>query len=108
MWDRANRGFVITSMVANGALTSALVTAMAAGVRPVSSLDLAACVGLFCGFLNAVGDLIEAEHPVDDADDVPTASVLHILRQRGQTGGSEGADPEGVRLEGLEAFRTER
>ena len=80
LWDPANRGFVITSMVANGALTSALVTAMAAGVRPVSSLDLAVCVGLFCGFLNAVGDLTEAEHPVDDADDVvPAASVLHIF-----------------------------
>jgi hypothetical protein len=107
MWYRAIRGFVITSMVVNGALAVALITAMAAGVRPVSPLDLAACAGLLFGFLNAVCDLVEAEYPVDDQDDVSSsAAVLHILRQRGETG--EGADSEAIRLEGLEAFRTER
>jgi hypothetical protein len=109
MWYRAIRGFVITSMVVNGALTIALITAMAAGVRPVSILDLAACAGLLFGFLNAVGDLVDAEYPVDHQGDVSsTAPVLHILRQRGETGGLEGADPAAIRLEGLEAFRTER
>ena len=109
MWYRAIRGFVITSLVVNGALTIALITAMAAGVRPVSPLDLAVCAGLLFGFLNAVGDLVEAESPVDTTDDLaPTAPVLHILRQRRETGGFEGADAEALRVDGLEAFRTER
>jgi hypothetical protein len=108
MGSRAIRGFVITSLVVNGALSIALITAMAAGVRPVSALDLAACAGLLFGFLNAVGDLIEAEYPADDLDTLATtAPVLHILRQREETGGYE-ADPDALRLEGPEAFRTER
>ena len=107
MWPRAVRSFVITSLVANGALAIALITAMAAGLRPVSALDLAVCGALLCGFLNAVGDLVEAEYPVDDdaGDLAPTAPVLHILRQRGEC---SGLAPETNRLEGLEAFRTER
>ena len=95
----------MTSLVVNGALMTALITAMAAGVRPVTILDLAACAGLLFGFLNAVGDLVEAEYPVDDADDLaPTAPVLHLLRQRGE---ADGADPDALHIEGLEAFRTE-
>jgi hypothetical protein len=109
MSDRAVRAFVVTSMVLNGALTIALITAMAAGVRPVSILDLAACAGLFFGFLNAVGDLIEAERPVDQAADAALQGpVLHIIRQRGEVGGPEGAEHETIRREGLEAFRSER
>jgi hypothetical protein len=109
MWDRAVRGFVITSMVLNGALTIALITAMAAGVRPITVLDLAACVGLFFGFLNAIGDLIEAHRPVDEAADVaPQGATLHIIRQRGEIGGAEGSERETIRLEGLESFRSER
>jgi hypothetical protein len=108
MWDRAVRGFVITSMVLNGALTIALITAMAAGARRISILDLAACVGLLFGFLNAVGDLIDAEGPVDDANDEAPGPVLHIIRHQGEIGGREGAERDTLRLEGLEAFRSER
>jgi hypothetical protein len=70
--------------VLNAAVTIALITAMAAGLRPPSLLDFEACAGPLVGFLNAVGDLIEAEGPIiDDAR-------------------------ETIRLEGLEAFRSER
>jgi hypothetical protein len=108
MWYRAFRGLVITSMVANGALAIALITAMAAGVRPVSAFDLAACAGLLLGFLNGIGDLVEAEYPVDHQELAAASPVLHILRQREETGGYEAADPDALRLEGPEAFRTER
>lgn len=116
MWSRAVRAFVITSLVLNAAVTIALITAMAAGLRRPSLLDFAACAGLLFGFLNAVGDLIEAEGPViRDASDSPeaggdaagTGPVLHIIRHRGEIG-SEDAERETIRLEGLEAFRSER
>jgi hypothetical protein len=109
MWYRAVRGFVITSMVLNGALAIALITAMAAGVRPVSILDLAACAGLTFGFLNAVGDLIEAQQPVDEPADLASQGpVLHIIRQGGELGEAEGTERETLGLEGLESFRSER
>ena len=91
---------MITSLVLNAAVTIALITAMAAGLRPPSLLDFAACAGLLFGFLNAVGDLVEAEGPViHDA----SAPVLHIIRQRGEPGSDDA-----VRPEGLEAFRSAR
>ena len=100
-------------MVLNGGVAVALMTAMAAGARRPSILDFAACAGLLFGFLNAVGDLIEAEGPVvrapaSDGSGAPAGPVLHIIRHRGELGDSAGADHETVRLEGLEAFRTER
>jgi hypothetical protein len=110
MWNTAVRAFVITSMVLNGAVAVALITAMAAGVRRPSILDFAACAGLLFGFLNAVGDLIEAERPASSAPSESEASagpVLHIIRHRGEIG-EAGADRETIRLEGLEAFRSER
>jgi hypothetical protein len=116
MWYFAVRAFVITSMVLNGAVAVALVTAMAVGRRPVSVLDLVACAGLLLGFLNAVGDLIEAEHPVihtapleTDRVESPAGPVLHIIRHRGGIDDPpESREQETVRLEGLEAFRSER
>ena len=112
MWYRAVRAFVITSMVLNAALAIALVTAMASGLRPPSILDFAACIALLFGFLNAVGDLIEAERPVIRRDDIqnaePDGPVLHIIRHRGDIGDADGADRETIRLEGLGSFRSER
>jgi hypothetical protein len=110
MWNAAVRAFVITSMVLNGAVAVALVTAMAAGMRRPSLLDFAACTGLLFGFLNAVGDLVDAAAPVDfspSASDAPAGPALHIIRQRGEIGDA-GADRETIRLDGLEAFRSER
>jgi hypothetical protein len=108
MWYRAVRAFVITSLVLNAALAIALVTAMASGLRPPSLLDFAACVGLLFGFLNAVGDLIEAEAPViredTDANGEPARPALHIIRHRGDIRNEQ----EASRLEGLDAFRSER
>ena len=110
MWYRAIRAFVITSLVLNAALAVALVTAMASGLRPPSILDFAACVALLFGFLNAVGDLVEAEGPVlkgDDAQSSEAASpMLHIIRHRGESDAE--ARRETNRLDGLEAFRSER
>jgi hypothetical protein len=117
MWYRAVRAFVITSLVLNAALAIALVTAMASGLRPPSILDFAACIALLFGFLNAVGDLIEAEGtvitsasaPGDDArSGEPAGPVLHIIRHHGEIGGADATDRETIRLEGLEAFRSER
>ena len=112
MWYRAVRAFVITSLVLNAALAISLMTAMAGGVRPPSILDFAVCVGLLFGFLNAVGDLIEAEAPVIRRDEVesgePTGPVLHVIRHRREIGRTDEADGETIRLEGLEAFRSER
>jgi hypothetical protein len=113
MWYATVRAFVITSMVLNGGVAVALITAMAAGARRPSILDFAACAGLLFGFLNAVGDLIEAEGPVihspaSESSDAAASPVLHIIRHRGDLGESAGADHETIRLEGLEAFRTER
>src|SRR5262245_32689197 len=106
MWYRAIRAFVITSLVLNAALAIALVTAMASGLRPPSILDFAACVALLFGFLNAVGDLIEAEGAVvrgDDGQSVePAGPVLHIIRQRGEGADADGTDREAMQLEGLE------
>jgi hypothetical protein len=113
MWYSAVRAFVITSMVLNGSLAVALITAMVVGYRRPSILDFAACAGLLFGFLNAVGDLIEAEGPVVQTDSsegdesAAAGPVLHIVRHRGELG-AEGADHETMRLEGLEAFRSER
>jgi hypothetical protein len=105
MWYRAVRAFVITSLVLNAALAIALVTAMAVGLRPPSILDFAACVALLFGFLNAVGDLIEAEAPVirGNSDELAGRS-LHIIRHPGDIG----TEREAIRREGLEAFRSER
>ena len=112
MWYRAVRAFVITSLVLNAALAVALVTAMASGLRPPSILDLAACVALLFGFLNAVGDLIEAEGPVIAQDDgqssQPAGPALHLIRHRGEISEADGSDRETTPREGLEAFRTER
>ena len=112
MWYRAVRAFVITSLVLNAALAIALVTAMASGLRPPSILDFAACIALLFGFLNAVGDLIEAERPVMRRDEGESGDVggpvLHIIRHRGEIGDADGADRETIRLEGLEAFRSEK
>jgi len=115
MWFRAVRAFVITSLVLNAAVTIALITAMAVGLRPPSLLDFAACAGLLFGFLNAVGDLVEAEGPVIHDASAPdagsaaaaTSPVLHIIRQRGEPG-SDDAERDTLRPEGLEAFRSER
>lgn len=100
MWYRAVRAFVITSLVLNAALAIALVTAMASGLRPPSILDFAACVALLFGFLNAVGDLVEAEAPVIREDKDLSGPMLHIIRQRGELG-TEGEA-------GLDAFSSER
>ena len=112
MWYRAVRAFVITSLVLNAALAIALVTAMASGLRPPSILDFAACIALLFGFLNAVGDLIEAEGPVmardDDQSSQPAGPALHLIRHRGEIGETDGTDRGAVRLEGLDAFRSER
>jgi hypothetical protein len=112
MWYRAVRAFVITSLVLNAALAIALVTAMASGLRPPTILDIAACVALLFGFLNAVGDLIEAEGPViardDDQSSQPAGPALHLIRHRGEPGETDASDREAVRLEGLDAFRSER
>ena len=113
MWYATVRAFVITSMVLNGGVAVALITAMAAGARRPSILDFAACAGLLFGFLNAVGDLIEAQGPIvhspaSESSDAPAGPVLHIIRHRGDLGNSASAHRETVRLEGLEAFRTER
>jgi hypothetical protein len=113
MWYAAVRAFVITSMVLNGSLAIALITAMVAGYRRPSILDFAACAGLLFGFLNAVGDLIETEGPVvqtnssEGGDSVPAGPVLQIVRHRGEIG-AEGAEHETMRIEGLDAFRSER
>lgn len=104
MWYRAVRAFVITSMVLNAALAIALMTAMASGLRPPSILDFAACVALLFGFLNAVGDLIEADAPVIREDKDLAGPTLHIIRQRGEPG----TEREIVRFEGLDSFRSER
>jgi hypothetical protein len=112
MWYRAVRAFVITSMVLNAALAIGLVTAMASGLRPPSVLDFAAGVALLFGFLNAVGDLIEAERPVITGDDAqggePDGPVLHIIRHRSEIGDANRTDRETIRIEGLDAFRSER
>lgn len=112
MWYRAVRAFVITSLVLNAALAIALVTAMASGLRPPSILDFSACVALLFGFLNAVGDLIEAERPVvardEDLSTHPAAPALHIIRHRGEISDAGGTDRETTRLDGLDAFRSER
>jgi hypothetical protein len=112
MWYRAVRAFVITSMVLNAALGIALVTAMASGLRPPSILDLAACIALLFGFLNAVGDLIEAERPViqrdDDQNGERAGTVLHVIRHRGDIDDADGTDRKTIPREGLEAFRSER
>ena len=106
MWYRAVRAFVITSLVLNAALAIALMTAMAGGLRPPSILDFAACVALLFGFLNAVGDLVEAEAPVtredNDVNGEPAGPALHIIRQRGDIR----AEREAIRLDGLDAFRS--
>jgi len=108
MWYRAVRAVVITSMVVNAALAVALMTAMASGLRPPSTLDFAACVALLFGFLNAVGDLIEAEAPVLRGDKDPrgefAAPTLHVIRQRAEIG----TERETGLFEGLESFRSER
>ena len=104
MWYRAVRAFVITSLVLNAALAIALVTAMVSGLRRPSMLDFAACVALLFGFLNAVGDLIEAEAPVIRGDQDLSGPMLHIIRHRGEMG----SEREASRGEGLEAFRSER
>ena len=108
MWYRAVRAFVISSLVLNAALAVALATAMASGLRPPSILDFAACVALLFGFLNAVGDLIEAEAPVirnvDTQGGEHSGPTLHIIRQRGEFG----IEREKSGFEGLEAFGSER
>ena len=104
MWYRAVRAFVITSLVLNAALAIALVTAMAGGLRPPSILDFAACVALLFAFLNAVGDLIEAEAPVLREDKDLSGPTLHLIRQRGE----HGTEREIGLFEGLESFRSER
>jgi len=100
MWYRAVRAFVITSLVLNAALAIALATAMASGLRPPSILDFAACVALLFGFLNAVGDLVEAEAPVIGEGKDLSGPTLHIIRQRGELGTEDEV--------GLDAFRSER
>ena len=108
MWYRAVRAFVITSLVLNAALAIAVLTAMASGLRSPSILDFAVCVALLFGFLNAVGDLIEAEAPVVQGDNdlrgESAGAALHIIRQRGDLW----TEREVVGREGLEAFRSER
>jgi hypothetical protein len=96
MWYRAVRAFVITSLVLN----AALVTAMASGLRPPSLLDFAACVALLFAFLNAVGDRVEAEAPVIREGKDLCGPTLHIIRQRGELGTEDAV--------GLDAFRSER
>jgi hypothetical protein len=112
MWDIAIRGFVVTSMVLNGAAAVALATALASGYRAASLLDLFVAVALLLGFLNAVGDLIEAEGPVvqvrkpePDRRDAVAAPSLHVIRTRAAAGGGRPAVADGP--EGLDSFSSE-
>lgn len=65
-------------------------------------------MALLFGFLNAVGDLIEAEAPVirrvDTQSGERSGPMLHIIRQRAELG----IEREKSAAEGLEAFRSER
>ncbi len=117
MWHLAVRAFVITSMVLNGALVVALITAVGSGYRAGSILDLFIGIGLLLGFLNAVGDLIEAERPVihvrPSAEQHPETEdaanrALHIIRSRRAVGGTQGRGARGDDSAGLDAFSSER
>ena len=111
----AIRAFVVFSMLLNGLMALVLIGFMALGWRTITILDLLIAAALLFGFLNAAGDLVEADEPAPHANQHPSDVVeppvplqpnptLHIIRQRVPTMIAWDDDEDG----GLDAFSSER
>jgi hypothetical protein len=113
MWSTGVRVFVVTSLLLNGTMAIALVASMATGARTVTGFDALIATALLLGFLNAIGDLIEAERPLasEDADAIGqyNGAAGNVARRHRDTDTTpEGPDDVIALSEALEMFPPER